>query len=76
MSFDSIGQTTGRLYKIKFSCLYGKMSFYCLFLSHFLVVKDYELPQSISHLCSVPFTLEYIEILSWSITVFLQKPSR
>ena len=40
------------------------------FLSHFLVLEDYELPQSSSHLLCVPLTLEYIRILSWPIVFF------
>ena len=71
MSFGRLGHTAGRLCKINFSCFDGKMSFYCLFfIELFLVVKDYELSQSMSHLCSVPLTLEYIGILPWSITGF------
>ena len=35
---------------------------------HFLVVEDYELPKSTSHILSVPITLEWIQILSWSIS--------
>ena len=40
----------------------------CFFLlSHFLVVEDYQLSQSASHL-RVPLTMEYVKILSWSIS--------
>ena len=38
--------------------VYRKMSFQ----------KDYELSQGTSHLLSVPLTLEYVRILSWSIS--------
>ena len=61
MSFDRIEHTTGLLHKIKFYCIYVKT------LSHFLVVEDYELSKSISHLLRVPLTLECIRILSSSI---------
>ena len=37
-------------------------------LGHFLVLDDYELSQSTSHLLNVPLTLEYVGILSWSIS--------
>ena len=43
----------------------------CFFLlSHFLVVKDYELSKSTSHLLGVALTLKCIRILSWSISFF------
>ena len=42
-----------------------------LLLSHFLIVEDYELPQSPSHLLSLSVTLEYSRILYWSISFFL-----
>ena len=48
------------LHTIKFYCVYSKIFF---FLSHFLVVEDYDLSQSSSHLLlSVPLTLEYVRI--------------
>ena len=59
MPFDRMGQTTGLL------SVYGKMLF---LLIHFLVVEDYELSQSTSYLTSMPLTLEYVRILSWSIS--------
>ena len=37
---------------------------------HFLVVKDYELPESTSHILSVPLNLECVRILSWSISFY------
>ena len=37
---------------------------------HFLVVEDYESTQSISHILSVPLTLECDRILFWSISFF------
>ena len=49
---------------------------YCLWwdvfflLIHFLVVKDYELPKSASHILSVPLNVECARILSWSISFF------
>ena len=67
MCFDKIGHDTGLLHKIKFYCVYNKFFF---LLSHFLVVKDYELYQSTSDLLSVSLTLEYVRILSWSISFF------
>ena len=37
----------------------------CFFLLiHFLVVEDYELPKSTSHILSVPVTMECVRILS------------
>ena len=40
----------------------------CFFLlSHFLVIEDYALSKSTSHLQSVPLTLECVRIVSWSI---------
>ena len=46
----------------------------CFFLLiHFLVVEDYELPKSTSHILSVPLTMECVRILSWSISFFLLK---
>ena len=37
----------------------------CFFLLiHFLVVEDYELPKSASHILSVPLTMECVRILS------------
>ena len=41
---------------------------YCFLLSHFLVVEDYELSQSTSHLLSVPLSLECVRILSLFIS--------
>ena len=49
------------LYKINFYCVYGNFFF---LLSHFLVVEDYELSKSTSHVLSVPLTLECVRILS------------
>ena len=37
---------------------------------HFLVVEDYAFSQNTSHLRSVSLTLEYVRILSWSISFF------
>ena len=43
----------------------------CYFLLiHFLVVEDYKLPKSTSHILSVPLNLECVRILSWSISFF------
>ena len=43
----------------------------CFFLLiHFLVVEDYELPESTSHILSVPIHLECVRILSWSMDFF------
>ena len=40
----------------------------CFFLLiHFLVAEDHELPESTSHILSVPLNLECVRILSWSI---------
>ena len=39
-------------------------------LTHFLVVEDYELPKSTSHILSVPLNLECVRILSSSISFF------
>ena len=45
-------------------------------LSHFLVLKDYELFQNTSHLLSVPLVLKYVRILVpeyvkyWSVSCF------
>ena len=39
-------------------------------LTQFLVVEDFELPKSISHILSVPLNLECVRILSWSISFF------
>ena len=64
MSFDRIGHTIGILHKIKFYCVYGKIFFS---LSHFLLVEDYDLSKSTSHLLTVPLTLECVGILPWSI---------
>ena len=45
----------------------------CFFLwNHFLVVKDYKLLQSTSHLLRVPLTQEYATIIFWSISFFLR----
>ena len=49
-----IGHTTGRPYKTKFYCVYGKCF---LLLSYCLIVKEDELSQSASHPLSVPLTL-------------------
>ena len=62
MSFDSIEHTTGFLYKTKFYCVYGEM--------FFVVVEEYELFKSTSHLPNVPLTLECVRILSWFISFF------
>ena len=43
----------------------------CFFLLiHFLVLEDYELPKSTSHILSVPLNLECVRILSSSISFF------
>ena len=43
----------------------------CFFLLiHFLVVEDYELPKSTSHILSVPLNLECVRIPSWFISFF------
>ena len=39
-------------------------------LIHFLLLEDYELPKSTSHILSVPLTLECVRILSWPISFF------
>ena len=63
MSFDRIEHTTGLFHKIKFYTIYGMVR--CFFLLiYFLVVEDYELPKSTSHVLSVPLTLECVRILS------------
>ena len=46
MFFDRIEHTTCLLDKIKFFIVYDKI----LFLVHFLVVNDYELPKGTSHI--------------------------
>ena len=38
-----------------------------LLLIHFLVVEDYELPKSTSHILSVPLTLECVNHLDLSL---------
>ena len=66
MLFDKIEHTTGSLpHKVKFYIVYGKMFF---LLIHF--IEDCKLPKGISHVLSVPLTLEYVGILSWSISSF------
>ena len=52
---------------LKFYRIYGKM---CFLIESFLRSKDYELPKSTSHLLSVPLSLEYVRILSYSISFF------
>ena len=53
---------------------FNKLSFILFMIRHFflliqfLVVEDYELPKSTSHILSVPLNLEYVRILSWSIS--------
>ena len=64
MSFDRI-QYTSSLLQITFYIAYGKTFF--LFI-HFLVLEDYELPKSTSHILSVPLTLKCVRILSWLIS--------
>ena len=68
LSFHSIGHTTSCLYKVKFYCVYGKIFLIESFLSSRIpwVVSKHD-P---SHLLSVTLTLEYIRILSWSISLF------
>ena len=39
-------------------------------LVYFLVLEDYEAPKSTSHILSVPVTLEYVRVLSRSISFF------
>ena len=71
MSFDGRDHASGLFLKIKFYIVYGKilMVRYFLFI-YFLVVEDYELPKSTSHVLSVPLNLECIRILSWSMSFF------
>ena len=54
---------------IKLSFIVFMVKFFFL-LSNFLVVEDYELYKSTSHLLSVQLTLEYVRILTWSIFFF------
>ena len=55
---------------------FKKLSFILFMIRHFflliqfLVVEDYELSKSTSHILSVPLNLEYVRILSWSISFF------
>ena len=43
----------------------------CLFLLiHFLVVQDYKLAKSTSHILSVPLNVECFKVLSWCIFFF------
>ena len=46
------------------------MARYFFLLIHFLVVEDYELFKSISHVVSVPLTLECVRNISLSISFF------
>ena len=46
------------------------MARYFFLLIHFLVVEDYELLKSISHVVSVPLTLECVRNISLSISFF------
>ena len=54
---------------IKLSFIVFMVKFFFL-LSNFLVVEDYELYKSTSHLLSAQLTLEYVRILTWSIFFF------
>ena len=58
MSFEVIERTTGLFQKFKFYVAYGKVFF--ILLIDFLVVKDYELPKSTSHILRVPLNLECV----------------
>ena len=52
----------GFFFKLSFILFMGR----CFFLLvHFLVVEDYELPKSTSHILSVPLNLELVRILSY-----------
>ena len=43
---------------------------YFFLLIHFLVVEDYELPKSTSHILCVPLNLECVRIISRTISLF------
>ena len=58
MSFEVIEHTTGLFEKFKFDVVYDKMFF--ILLIDFLVVGDYELPKSTSHILRVPLNLECV----------------
>ena len=57
MSFEVIEHTTGLFQKFKFYVVYGK---FFILLMDFLVVEDYELPKSTSHILRVPLNLECV----------------
>ena len=57
MSFEVIKHTTGLFQKFKFYVVYGK---FFILLIDFLVVEDYELPKSTSHVLRVPLNLECV----------------
>ena len=61
MSFDRVEDITGLPHKTEFYIAYGKMFFFLLI--HFLVVGVSKFPKSISHVLSVPLTLECVRIL-------------
>ena len=52
-----IEHTTGLFQKFKFYVVYGK---FFILLIDFLVVEDYELPKSTSHILKVPLNLECV----------------
>ena len=43
-------------------------------LIHFLVVEDYELPKSTSHILSVPLNLECLNMEIWNLDPFFFSP--
>ena len=57
MSFEVIEHTTGLFQKFEFYVVYGK---FFILLIDFLVVEDYELPKSTSHILKVPLNLECV----------------